>query len=82
MRTHCIHSRGNHWVVASTIHARDGVVQVNDGTRSIINNLFPPSSSLELIKIQKQIGGKGVWAFFLCNFNGTSIQTSSRNNEF
>ena len=61
-----IHSRGNHWIVASTIHARDGVVQVydsvystvDDGTRSVINNLFPPSSSLELIKVQKQIGGK------------------------
>ena len=45
---------------------RDGVVQVydsiystvDDGTRSVINNLFPPSSSVELIKVQKQIGGK------------------------
>ena len=61
-----IHSRGNHWIVASTIRARDGVVQVydsvystvDDGTRSVINNLFPPSSSVELIKVQKQIGRK------------------------
>ena len=61
-----IHSRGNRWIVASTIHARDGVVQVydsvystvDDGTRSVINNLFPPSSSVQLKKVQKQIGRK------------------------
>ena len=61
-----IHSRGNHWIITSTIHARDGVVQVYDsiystvdyGRRSVINNPFPSSSSVELIKVQKQIGGK------------------------
>ena len=40
-------------------HVYDSVYStVDDGTRSVINNLFPPSSSVELIKVQKQIGRK------------------------
>ena len=70
-----IHSRGNHWIVASTIHARDGVFQgydsdystEDDRTRSVINNLFPPSSSVELIKLQKHIGGKECGLFSCAN---------------
>ena len=62
-----IHSRGNHWMVASTILAGDyGVVQVydsiyssiDDETKRIIHNLFDPASLLELVKIPKQIGGQ------------------------
>ena len=33
-----IHSRGNHWIVASTIHARDGVVQVYDSVYSTVDD--------------------------------------------
>ena len=70
-----IHSRGNHWIVASTIHSRDGVFQVYDsvystvadGTRSVINTLFPPSSSVEIIKVQKHIRGKECGLFSCAN---------------
>ena len=66
-----IHSRGNHWIVASTIHAECGVVQVydsiystvDDETRSSIKNLFIPLSSIQLIEVQKQVGGKDCGLF-------------------
>lgn len=67
-----IHSRGDHWLVASTVLSSKDEVKVYDSvyrtidrtTRSIISNLFQSSSSTELVKINRQTGGRdcGVYA--------------------
>ena len=67
-----IHSIGNHWLVASTIYASTGVVNVYDSvfnmiskeTENIIYNQFDPLCSLEIVNMKKQHGGNdcGVYA--------------------
>ena len=69
-----IHSRGDHWIVASTIFADDGQVNVYDSvyhaidkeTEVIIANLFG-SLSIRIVNIEKQSGGSdcGVYAIAL-----------------
>lgn len=66
---HCkiqiVHSRGDHWIVASTILATENEVKVYDSlyrtidrnTRAIIKNIFPSSASPEIIQINRQTGG-------------------------
>ena len=59
-----IHSRGDHWIVASNIGCKNGVVNVYDSvyrsvdkaTRAVITNLFQ-SSAVKIIESQKQEGG-------------------------
>ena len=86
-----IHDRGNHWVVASTIGCTD-VVQVYDsvyssiekGTKAVIQNLFDVPENCKIhfvtvIDMQKQIGGKGVFAIatataILLGFNLESVK--------
>ena len=66
-----IHSRGNHWIVASRIQAEDSVVRVYDsiyntideGTQQVIKILFGQSFSLEIVPIEKQIGGRDCGLF-------------------
>lgn len=67
-----IHSRGDHWMVASTVLAESGAVKVYDsiyrtldqGACGIISNIFQTSTSKELVPIQRQTGGRdcGVYA--------------------
>ena len=66
-----IHSRGDHWIVASTTFAEEGEVKVYDsvyrtldqGTKDIISNLFESESHV-LAPTSKQTGGQdcGVYA--------------------
>lgn len=59
-----MHSRGDHWILASNIGCRNGDVSVYDSvyrsidkeTRAVITNLFQ-SSTLKLVESQKQEGG-------------------------
>lgn len=70
-----VHSRGDHWIVASTILATKDEVNLYDSvyrtvdrnTNKIIKNLFPSSPSIELVRINGQTGGKdcGVFAIAL-----------------
>ena len=61
-----VHSRGDHWLVASGVLSSRDEVKVYDSiyrtldrtTKNIISNLFPCSSSIELVKINRQTGGK------------------------
>lgn len=67
-----IHSRGDHWIVASTVLADDGQVKVYDSvyrtldreTLNIISNIFNGSNAKELVPIHRQTGGRdcGVYA--------------------
>ena len=65
-----IHDRGNHWIVASTLHSSKAVVQIYDsvydsldeGTKNVICNLFKLSRYL-LAKMQKQVGGQDCGLF-------------------
>ena len=60
-----IHSRGDHWIVTSTLLPASGAVNVYDSiystlnkeTRTIIRNLFGPKS-VRSIPIPKQMGGQ------------------------
>ena len=66
-----VHSRGDHWIVASSIHAAgnevllyDSVYQTLDATtNSIIVNLFPTLTSAELVEISRQTGGEDCGVF-------------------
>ncbi len=66
-----IHSRGNHWIVASTIHSARGEVKVynsvynsfNTETKAIISNLFRVSHDIQMAKLQKQDGGNDCGLF-------------------
>ena len=66
-----VHSRGDHWIVASSIHAAgtevlvyDSVYQTLDSTtNSIILNFFPTSTSAELVEINRQTGGEDCGVF-------------------
>ena len=60
-----IHSRGDHWIVASTLSS-EGVVNVYDSvysnvnkeTKAIICNLFGTQSSVRSVPIPRQMGGQ------------------------
>ena len=60
-----IHSRGDHWIVASTVGSKGDKVQVFDpvystldkATLDVIANLFH-SSTVKMMECQKQEGGK------------------------
>ncbi len=66
-----IHSRGDHWLLASNILAGANKVYVYDSiyrtidreTERIIKNLFPLSESLEPIRISQQTGGQDCGVF-------------------
>ena len=67
------HSRGDHWIVASSIHVAENEVPVlvydsiyqtlNSKTNSIILKFFPTSTSAELVKISRQTGGEDCGVF-------------------
>ena len=60
----------DHWIVASTINCKDGEVNIYDSvfstvdeeTKDVVANLFH-SSSMKLMQIQKQVGGKDCGLF-------------------
>ena len=68
-----IHSRGDHWVLASTVGSKDGEVYVYDSmyhsldkaTTEVVINLFH-STSIKLIDSQKQKGGQRLWTVCHC----------------
>ena len=60
-----VHSRGNHWIIASTVHDEGpNKVMICDSlydnidarTRSIISDLFGPPAMPEIVKVHKQQG--------------------------
>ena len=75
-----IHSRGDHWIVASTIGCSSDKVLVYDSvystldnaTLDVIANLFR-SSTVKMLECQKQEGGKdcGLICHCLCHCNWT-----------
>ena len=71
-RLQVIHSRGNHWIVASTVHDEGpNKVMIYDslydnidaGTRSIISDLFGSAAMPEIVKVHKQQGVKDCGLF-------------------
>lgn len=80
-----IHSRGNHWIVASTVGCT-GEVPVYDSlystldtaTRDVIANLFH-SSTVKMLKCQKQEGGKdcGLFAIAYATAIGHRVDPTS-----
>ncbi len=66
-----IHSRGDHWIVAASVFAAKGVVFVYDSvfrtidraTKNIIAKLFPTSTMIKQVQINRQIGGKDCGVF-------------------
>ena len=69
-----IHSGGNHWIVASNSLSVGGVVKVYDSvydhvdeeTAIVINNLFGKECSIQVVKRQKQTGGRDCGLFAVC----------------
>ena len=67
-----VHSRGDHWIVASAVFATGDEVLVYDSvyrtidqiTTRIISKFFPTSTSAQLVEINRQSGGQdgGVFA--------------------
>ena len=71
-RLQVIHSRGNHWIIASTVHDEGpNKVMIYDslydnidaGTRSIISDLFGSAAMPEIVKVHKQQGVKDCGLF-------------------
>ena len=64
-RLQVIHSRGNHWIIASTVHDEgpDKVMiydslydNIDAGTCAVICDLFGPAAVPEIVKVHKQQG--------------------------
>ena len=71
-RLQVIHSRGNHWIIASTVHDEGpNKVMIYDSlydnidatTRSIISDLFGSAAMPEIVKVHKQQGLKDCGLF-------------------
>ena len=67
-----IHSRGDHWIVASTIGCTNSVCVydlvyniLDEGTVNVISNLFS-SSKVTMMECKKQAGREGLWAIRHC----------------
>ena len=66
-----VHSRGNHWIVASTlvsfgpkVMVYDSVYQnIDSGTECVIKNLFGHSLTIHMVHIPKQDGGQDCGVF-------------------
>ena len=64
-----IHSRGDHWIVASTVSSKDVLVfdsvycQLDSATKDIIENLFLPDTIKVVQGMQKQEGGRDCGVF-------------------
>ena len=68
-----VHSRGNHWLVASTIKCEDEVLvfdslyaDLDDDTRNIIQNLFA-CKNIKMATCQKQLGAHDCGLFSIAN---------------
>ena len=69
-----IHSRGDHWILASNISCRNSVLNVYDSvyrstdeaTSAVITNLFQ-SSAVKIVESQKQEGGTDCVIFTIAN---------------
>ena len=81
-----IHSNADHWIVASNIGCRNGVVNVYDSvyrsvdkaTRAVITNLFQ-SSTIKTIDSQKQEGGTDCGLFAIATATALSNGINSWN---
>lgn len=70
-----VHTRGNHWIVASTILSPPGVIMVYDSlydqidceTVHVILNLFGGNGEIEMARIQKQNGTNDCGLFAVAN---------------
>ena len=68
-----VHSRGNHWIVASTINCEDEVLvydslndDLDDDTKGIIQNLFS-CKNINMATCQKQVGPHDCGLFSIAN---------------
>lgn len=63
-----IHSRGDHWIVASTVSSKDVIVfdsvyhSLDSATKDVIANLFLPDTT-KIVESQKQEGGRDCGLF-------------------
>ena len=80
---HVIHSRGDHWIVASTVGCRVLVYDLvystlDSATLDVIANLFH-SSTVKMLECQKQEGGKdcGVFAIVYATAIGHGVDPTS-----
>ena len=70
-----VHSRGNHWIVATTLLSSGRKVMMYDSiyknidseTECVINNLFGHSFTIHMVHISKPVGGQdcGVFAIVI-----------------
>jgi len=82
-----LHSRGNHWIVASTVGCSAGEVMVFDSlyssidqaTRDLILQVFGKEVHIKLEKSPQQLGGKdcGVFAVAICTALANGIHSGS-----
>ena len=79
-----IHSRGNHWIAASTVSISDGTVRVYDSvydtldedTKSIISAIFHSNHFPHIkvvVPIQKQKGGRDCGLFSIANITAVAF---------
>ena len=67
-----VHSRGNHWIVASTIKCEDEVLVFDslyddlDDTKGVIQNLFS-CKNINMVTCQKQVGLHDCGLFSIAN---------------
>ena len=78
-----IHSRGNHWIVASTVGCTGEVLvydslysTLDTATRDVIANLFH-SSTVKMLKCQKQEGGKDCGLFAIAYATAIRVDPTS-----
>lgn len=77
-----VHSRGDHWIVAATMLATDDGVLVYDSvyrtldqpTKKIILNLFPASTSMQLVQVNRQSGGLDCGVFAIAISTALAFQ--------
>ena len=81
-----IHTRGNHWIVASTVGCSEGEVKVynslyqsvHDDTRSLVINLFELGNNpkITLLNTNKQGGGADCGLFAIATATALAFGTS------
>ena len=84
-----IHSRGDHWIVASSVGSKDGLVCVYDSvysnidnaTTEVISNLFGTTST-KMIAVQRQRGGVDCGLFAIAMATAIAFGIDPASQEF
>lgn len=80
-----VHSRGDHWIVAATMPDENDAVVVYDSvyrtldqpTKSIISELFPAATSIDLVQVSRQTGGLDCGVFAIAISMALALQQDS-----